>query len=291
LKDQVLFVCYDKKRLSVIRPFVDVTERLLMQEELQRSKEIFRITMETIGDGVIVTDTASTIMRLNPVAAKLTGWSEEEAIGVDLEEVFNIRNKSTNASVVNSVNEVIEFGRIVTLPRSTILISRNQQVFDISDSAAPIRSEEGGIVGVVIVFRDITDELKTQQQLQQSQKLDAVGKLASGIVHDFNNMLGGIIVSAELLQRRLSGDQVGEKYLNILLESANRAAELANKLLALTSKQSVRPTLIDVHQVLSHTLSLLENTVDRKIRIEADFSAGASMIVGDNSQLVSILKR
>lgn len=274
--------------IGILGTFEDITDRLRVQEELRLSEENLRITLDAIGDAVIVTDISGCVTRMNPVAEKLTGWSESEATGRDLLEIFNIINNDTRESITSPVDRVVSAGEITILPRSTILVSRYSHEYHISDSGAPIRSKEGDIVGVVIVFRDISEELRVQEQLTQTQKLDAVGQLASGIAHDFNNMLGGIIGSAELLQHRLPDDPDSERYLSILLESAQRAANLVKKLLAFSRKQAAGSTPIDVHQAVDEAVSILENTIDKQVQIETDLVAESCMVVGDGSQLVNV---
>jgi PAS domain S-box-containing protein len=274
--------------IGILGTFEDITERLRVEEELRQSEENLRITLKAIGDAVIVTDISGCITRMNPVAEELTEWPETEAIGRGLLEVFNIINNDTREPVANPVNRVISDGEITVLPRSTVLVSRHMHEYRIADSGAPIRSQEGNIVGVVIVFRDITEELRLQEQLAQTQKLDAIGQLASGIAHDFNNMLGGVMGSAELLQLRLPDDPVNKKYLSILLESAQRAADLAKKLLVFSRQQAPSSTPIDVHQAVLKAISILENTIDKQVRIEMDLTAEFHLVVGDCSQLVNV---
>lgn len=273
---------------GILGTFEDITERLRVQEELRRSEENLRITLQAIGDAVIVTDTSGCITRMNPVAEELTGWPETEAIGRDLLDVFNIINNDTRGPVVNPVDRIITSGETTILPKSTILVSRSKHEYHIADSGAPIRSKEGDVVGVVIVFRDMTEELRMHEQLTQTQKLDAIGQLASGIAHDFNNMLGGIIGSTELLQLHLSDDPVSEKYLSIILESAQRAADLAKKLLAFSRQQAQSSTPVDVHQAVLKAISILESTIGKQVRIETNLAAKSHMIVGDCSQLVNV---
>ena len=274
--------------IGMLGTFEDITERHRVQKELSQSEESLRITLKSIADGVIVTDINGHITRMNPVAEELTGWPESEADGRDLSEVFRVIDKNKQSQIASPVDLVVSSGEITSLPRPAQLISRFGHHSDISASGSPIRTKEGETVGVVIVVRDISEELKIQAQLNQSQKLDAIGQLASGIAHDFNNMLGGIIGSAELLQNHLRGDSKSEKYLSLLLKSAGRAADLAKKLLAFSKQQAISSTAIDVHKVILETVSILENTLDKRIRILSDLGAEVSTVVGDNTQLLNV---
>ena len=167
---------------------------------------------------------------MNPVAERLTGWPMAEAVTRPLSEVFNIVNAQSRRSVASPVENVLASGEVIGLANHTLLISRDGREYQIADSGAPILSDAGEIVGVVLVFRDMTEEYALQEQLAQSQKMDAVGQLAGGVAHDFNNMLGGIMGAAELLQEDL--DDAGSDYVEMILNSAQRAADLTRKLLS-----------------------------------------------------------
>lgn len=257
-------------------------------ESLRSSEENLRITLDSIGDAVIATDTELRITRMNPVAEKMTGWTADEALGKPLPTVFRIVDGELHQELKCPANAALECGEVVTLGEGTLLIARNGMEYPIADSAAPIRNENSLLLGVVLVFRDITEEKALQEQLLQSRKMDTIGQLAGGIAHDFNNMLGGIIGSAELLKRRLPEDQKAEKFVHMIMESAERAAELTSKLLAFARKQHISSTPVDVHQALRNALSILESTIDRRIRISHSLTAEASMVAGDLTQLQNV---
>ncbi|MBF0407157.1 MAG: transporter substrate-binding domain-containing protein [Candidatus Riflebacteria bacterium] len=130
----------------------------VINEKLLRSEENLRITLDSIGDAVISTDTAGFITRMNPIAEKLTGWSLADAVGKPLSEVFRIVNSTTRQVAPNPVEHVLSSGEIVGLANHTALISKSGAEFQIADSGAPIKNASGEVVGVVMVFRDVTEE-------------------------------------------------------------------------------------------------------------------------------------
>ena len=125
-------------------------------------------------------------------------------------------------------------------------------------------------------------------QLAQAQKMDAIGQLAGGISHDFNNMLGGILGAGEMLSQYLPDDPKAKKFHHIIMLSATRAADLTGKLLALSHSSKKASTSVAVHNVINETITILENTTDRRIQIETNLNANPDFIVGDPSQLQSI---
>jgi len=255
-------------------------------EELQLKEENLRTTLDSIGDAVIATDVTGKIIRLNPVAGKLTGWSCEEALGKHLSEIFHIIHAHNRKVVESPVTRVLSSGKIVGLANHTILISRDGTEYQIADSGAPIRSEKGDILGVVLVFRDITEEYVLQEQLRQSEKLQAIGQLAGGVAHDFNNMLGGIMGATELLMSQEKGlDKRSTKLIDMIMQATTRAADLTAKLLAFGRKGKLSSTAINCHTIIDDTVSILERAIDKKISILIKKDAKNYTIIGDNSSL------
>ena len=129
------------------------------------------ITLNSIGDAVIATDKNGAITRMNPMAEQLTGWSLETAAGQPLAEVFHIVNAYTRQEVANPVKKVLATGEIVGLANHTMLISKDGREYQVSDSGAPIRHPDGRIVGVVLVFRDVTESYVKDQRIRENEKM------------------------------------------------------------------------------------------------------------------------
>ncbi|WP_153555738.1 PAS domain S-box protein [Roseimaritima sediminicola] len=138
-------------------------------ERLGRERERFSITLASIGDAVITTDTQSRVTYLNPVAQELTGWSQQDAAGKHLAEVFQIFHETSGAPVENPVERVLAHGRIVGLANHTILRARGGGESPIDDSAAPIRDDQGHIVGVVLVFRDVSEQKRADRRIAERE--------------------------------------------------------------------------------------------------------------------------
>ncbi|MBI9051404.1 MAG: PAS domain S-box protein [Anaerolineaceae bacterium] len=139
----------------------------LLQAELIKNKaeEETRTTLYSIGDGVITTDAAGMITRMNPIAEQLTGWREKDAIGAPIKNVFHIISELSREEVESPVLRVIQKGIIVGLANHTILIAKDGSEHPITDSGAPIRDKQGHIIGVVLVFRDQTKERAQQKEM------------------------------------------------------------------------------------------------------------------------------
>ncbi len=149
--------------------FRDITENKRSQSALKESEENLSITLHSIGDGVIATDAAGRIKRMNPKAEKFTGWTLQEAAGRPLEEVFNITNFKTGEPAFNPVEHVIKTGEAVGMANESVIVARDGSKRQISNSAAPIRDSEGKISGAVIIFFDVTEQYNARQALQESE--------------------------------------------------------------------------------------------------------------------------
>ncbi len=167
-----------------------IREREAQRDEaeaaLRLSESNLRITLDSIGDAVIATDQAGTIVRMNPVAASLTGWSVEAATGRPLVDVFRIINALTREPAENPAEKVMAHGKIVGLANHTVLLSRDGKEYQIADSGAPIRRPDGEMVGVVLVFRDVTHEYAQARKIEESERLlKSITANLPGVVYRF----------------------------------------------------------------------------------------------------------
>lgn len=147
-----------------------VIERFYAEAEATEQKEWLQITLSSIGDAVIATDVASNIMFMNSVAEKLTGWEIQEVKNKNINDIFKIYNEKTGKSAENPVKRVIREGVVVGLANHTVLISKNGTKRNIADSGAPIINKDNKVIGVVLVFRDITEEYSLRNAVEQSKK-------------------------------------------------------------------------------------------------------------------------
>ena len=156
-------------KLGILTIVRDINERKTHEQQVQESKENLRITLNSIGDAVISTDIEGKVVRMNPVAERLTGWEIAEARGKKLEEVFRILEADTRQTSPNPVTKVLNTGQTVGLNNHTILVSRDGSEHQIADSAAPIKDSSNTINGIVLVFRDVTEEYQKNRELRESE--------------------------------------------------------------------------------------------------------------------------
>jgi len=142
--------------------------RELAEVALRENEENLSITLQSIGDAVIATDVAGRVIRMNPAAERITGWQREQANGLPLTQVFQISSPSDGATPLDPVQRVLQTGQVVGLASGTELVSRDGRHYHIADSAAPIRDKTGDIVGVVLVFSDVTAQVAAQRDLREA---------------------------------------------------------------------------------------------------------------------------
>jgi PAS domain S-box-containing protein len=209
----------------------EIAERRRAEDSLAAEKEHLAVTLRSIGDGVITTDIEGRVVLLNKVAEELTGWPMEEALGRPLGEVFYIVDEKTRARCESPVDKVLESGGIVGLANHTALISKDGTERRIADSGAPIRDRESRIVGVVLVFRDVTEKSRIEEELIKARKLETVGVLAGGIAHDFNNILTAILGNITLAAHLVNDEKEPYSLLMAAEKAAIRAKSLTQQLL------------------------------------------------------------
>ena len=217
--------------IGVASLVLDVTGRKHAEDALAAEKERLAVTLRSIGDGVIATDTEGRVSIINKHAEDLTGWRQGDALGQPLPSVFSVVHQRTRQTYRNPVSQVLATGEIVDLPDQSILVSRSGPERMIAASAAPIRDQESKIIGSVLVFRDISDQQAIMEERVRASKLDSLGILAGGIAHDFNNILTAVIGNISFARLFC---QPGEKQFERLEEAekaALRAKDLATQLL------------------------------------------------------------
>ncbi|MHB1462178.1 MAG: hybrid sensor histidine kinase/response regulator [Armatimonadota bacterium] len=391
----------------------------------QAEKDRLLVTLHSIGDGVIVSDTAGTLVMMNPIAEKLTGWTQADAEGRPVSEVFDIINETTRSVVESPISKVLESGYIVGLANHTLLRARNGTECAIADSGAPIRALNDAILGVVLVFRDVSYERRAekelqekdyflttsqrvamigsyktdfvtgfwesseildtifgidaqyrrsvqgwldivhpddadmmnrylqdtvigqrqpfnkdyrirriadgatlwvhgmgevtfdddgrlltmigtiqditarkkveeeqallQTQLQQAQKMESVGRLAGGVAHDFNNMLGVILGNTQMAMERVDRKSSLYDDLTEIQTAAQRSADLTRQLLAFARKQTILPKKLDLNDTIEGLIKMLQRMIGENIQLQWRPMAGLWHVKMDPSQIDQML--
>jgi two-component system, cell cycle sensor histidine kinase and response regulator CckA len=210
---------------------LEITARKRAEEALAREKERLAVTLASIGEGAIATDTTGAVTFMNRAAEELTGWRQDEALGRKLSSVFTFIDEGTRSTIEDPTEAVLRTGAPASLPEGAMLVSRGGQERLIADSAAPIRDGDGRMIGMILVFRDVAEKRRLEEEIRKSQKLESLGILAGGIAHDFNNVLTGIIGNASVARLTMHPDEKLSDALLDIEKAALRARKLTQQLL------------------------------------------------------------
>ena len=183
------------KPIRLVGSFQDITAMRELNARLAEQHELTRVTLQSIGDAVITTDALGNVTWLNPVAERMTGWLNAEATGRPVGQVFHIVDEETRVPADNPVDICLRQGELANLAIHTVLMSRNGDEFGIEDSASPIRTERGEMLGVVLVFHDVTEQRRLSGEMSHRAKHDSL----TGLVNraEFETRLHGVLNKAQ----------------------------------------------------------------------------------------------
>ncbi|HEX5069684.1 MAG TPA: PAS domain S-box protein [Vicinamibacterales bacterium] len=207
----------------------DITDTVTARDALIKERELLATTLASIGDAVIVTDTAGRVATLNHRAQALTGWSQDQAAGKDLATVFHIVNEHTRETVENPVHKALRSGAVVGLANHTVLIDRNGIEWPIDDSAAPIRQSDGSILGVVLVFRDIAERRRTEAALRAADRRK--DEFLAVLSHELRNPLAPISMAVAMLRHHESLDPQAQELRDVIDRQTRQLSRLLDDLL------------------------------------------------------------
>jgi len=262
--------------------------RELAAEAALVERERLQVTLESIGDAVIATDSQGNITILNSVAEQFTGWSASAAIGKPLDRVFNIVNEITRQPCENPVDKVLDSNRIVGLANHTLLIARDGTERIIADSGSPIRDRSGKVIGVVLVFRDITETLRLRQIANRAQRLETAGKIAGQIAHDFNNLLGPLVAYPGMLREDLEGNSEVWSLLDDMENAALRISDINQQLLTLGRRGHYNQEPMNLNRVVRQVLESIQPT-SRSLTIRADLAEDLMNFRGGPAQILRVV--
>ncbi|WDP90278.1 MAG: PAS domain S-box protein [Desulfobacter sp.] len=292
VKNHILFsscIIDWKDGKAILSSTVDISDRKTAETALKESEENLRVTLDSIGDAVIATDISGKVTRMNTVAAHLTGWNAQKAVGEPLENVFHIVNAETEERVDNPVQKVLSTGKTVDLANHTVLIARDGTRYQISDSGSPIRNDSGEIIGVVLVFRDVTGVYEMQERLRQSQKMEAIGVLAGGIAHDFNNILSALLGFADLAKLEAGDEEPMKRYLDSVSSAGLRARDLVRHILTFSRKAEVKKQPISIDPIIKETVKFIRASLPANIEIHQELKVHRARVLGDPIQFHQVL--
>jgi two-component system cell cycle sensor histidine kinase/response regulator CckA len=270
--------------VGAVGTLVDVSGRKQAEEALRRSEEYFRSLIENASDPIVVMDAAGTVLYESPALEKVLGWPPQDRQG---------RNGLELLPEEDRPGLIQKFQRLVREPGGTELLETRARHRDGSwrsiEALAKSRTDEDGKVTIVLNVRDLTVRKDLEAQLNQAQKMEAIGRLAGGVAHDFNNLTTAILGYSELMLRRLGAEDPLRRHVAEVTRAAERAAALTRQLLAFSRKQLLQPRVLDLAEVLEHSRGLLERLIGEDVELVTRAEAGVGRVRADPVQLDQVI--
>jgi len=282
--------------LSAIR---DISDRKRIEEELRRAhEELSRRTTQEIGqyqrrlaaiidssaDAIIGKGLDGTITSWNRGAESMYGYTADEIVGKNI----SLLTSQDRPDEIPQILARIARGERIEHYES-VRVTKDGRHLNVSISISPIRDPDGKIVGASAIARDITAQRRAEDHLRQAQKMEAVGRLAGGVAHDFNNILGIVTACTELLRDRIDSDGDQSLYLGNIRKAVDRGTSLTRQLLAFTRKSSVQPQLIDLNVHLKDVVKLLRPLMGDDVEIVVAPRSPSAIIEIDPGQFDQIV--
>ncbi len=265
---------------AVLGISVDVTERKRAEEERER----LILAIEQVAEIVMVTDTQGLILYVNPAFDRITGYTREEAIGQSLRL---LASGEQDEAFYQNLWDML--GRGETWSGRLVNKKKNGVLFTEEAVISPVRDASGQIVNYVAVTRDITQEMKLESQLRQSQKMEAIGQLAGGVAHDFNNILQAILGYGDLALPKVDADSPFRGNLEQMLKAAHRARTLVRQLLAFSRRQVLDMKDIDLNALIADLMNMIRRVIGEHITLEVLSGHNLGTVRADPGQLEQIL--
>jgi PAS domain S-box-containing protein len=293
---------------------LDITERKQTEQALAEQREQFRVTLSSIGDAVITCDRAGRITFMNPVAEALTGWRSSEAVGKPLDHVFRIINEDSRLPISNPCDKVLRTGHVVGMANHTALLARDGSERPIADTAAPIIDDQHKILGVVLVFRDVSEDRRKElehraaerdrEQLLESERAaraeaERATRLKDDFVatlsHELRTPLNAILGWTQLLRRGRGASAASlTRGLEVIERNTRLQAQLISDLLdvsrIVSGKLRLELELVDLAAVIDAAMETVRASAEAKaVEIRKVVDPAVPPLVGDHARLQQIV--
>jgi PAS domain S-box-containing protein len=264
----------------------DITERKAAQDELANERNMLRTVIDAWPDVIYVKDTEGRYVLSNRAHTRNLGMTEPREIVGRKPEDFFVASRAVRLS--GEDREIMQTGRAI-LNREEVRIGENNDQRWFLTAKLPLYDASGRVTGLVAMSRDITEHKQTAEQLRQSQKMEAIGRLAGGVAHDFNNIMTAILGYSEMIARNAGENTVLKHDIEQIHAGGLRAAALTQQLLTFSRKQVTLPKALNVNQVIRQMEQMLQRLIGENIRLETRLNEGVDRVQADVHQLEQVI--
>jgi two-component system, NtrC family, nitrogen regulation sensor histidine kinase GlnL len=246
-------------------------------------RDYYANIIDSVGDGVLVTDPDGIVTLMNPAAEELTGMSRRHVQG----QPFSILFRKARI-LVEMVERTAATGMNISDYENVVLVTGGHPI-PVSAATSPLLRGNGQRIGVILILRDLTNVRELERAVRQSDRLSALGTLAAGLAHEIKNPLGGIKGAAQLLEQELSVDNEMRDYTRIMLKEVSRVNRIVEELLALTSPRKLKLEQVNLHRIIGDIIKLQRQAVgDRKVVIQQQFDPSIPSFLADEELLTQL---
>jgi two-component system cell cycle sensor histidine kinase/response regulator CckA len=261
----------------------EIEERARTEETLRASEYRYRELFDSANDMIYVHDLSGNFLSLNKAALQATGYTREEALGMNLRQIVPPdRIEAAQAEIARKL------GGESSMPHEMTIVTKDGRRLALEVNSHLVY-ENGKPVAVQAIARDITERQRLEQQLRHSQKMEAVGRLAGGVAHDFNNHLTVIAAYSQMLADGLEENEHLRAYAQEILWAAERAGNLTTRLLAFSRQQMVEPKVIDLNNLLGALSNMLRRLIGEDVELRSFLDPALGKIKADPPQIEQVV--
>jgi len=275
---------YNDDDIRQLQLLMDGVWKIVHQRELEAERSLLISAIEQAAEIFLIMDVDGAVQYVNAATERITGYSRQEVLGSG--KFFYARFPERSA-MYDEVLQRVKSG--ATWAGRILEKQKDGTPYELEITITPICDASGLVTSLVSIGRDITQERRLEEQLLQSQKMEAIGTLAGGIAHDFNNILGGIIGYAEAAKEKLGNGHPGRAYLEQILKASDRAAALVKQILAFSRKTQHERRSLRMHQIVREALQLLRASIPATVHILEHLCREGDVILADPNQMHQVL--
>ncbi len=266
-----------------------IKQQLKFETQLAAEKEWLSVTLRSIGDGVITTDSDGCIISMNPAAEHLTGWFQKDAVGKQINDIYICQNDTNSSEVpaVHALSILMQESCNSPVNNHSTVVTKDGLRFKVAEQAAPIFDSTGNKVGYVIAIRDITERIVLEEELFKAKKLESINLLAGGIAHDFNNLLTSIVTNLFMAKMELPPNEETSQLITNAEKAAFRASNLTKQLLIFSKNCTPPREKISVKEFIESSIGFYLSNSKSDYKLE--FGEALKKIVIDRGLFDQVL--